>query len=167
MPLYVVDTNFFIQAHRSTYPMDVVQSFWKKIKELADQEKFISIDKVRDEIFRNDDELTVWVKQNLDYSFFKSTRNLEILVKYGEISKWAVSQLNQYNRKAIDVFLEYERADAWLVAFGSMHQDVKIVTQEVSSPGSRSKIKLPDACKAFEVPYVNALEMFRELKARF
>lgn len=75
--------------------------------------------------------------------------------------------MNQYNRKAIDVFLEYERADAWLVAFGSMHQDVKIVTQEVSSPGSRSKIKLPDACKAFEVPYVNALEMFRELKARF
>lgn len=71
MPLYVVDTNFFIQAHRSTYPMDVVQSFWKKIKELADQEKFISIDKVRDEIFRNDDELTVWVKQNLDDSFFK------------------------------------------------------------------------------------------------
>jgi len=35
MAVYVVDSNFFIDAHRANYPLDIAFSFWKKIKELA------------------------------------------------------------------------------------------------------------------------------------
>ena len=31
MSKFIVDSNFFIQAHRSIYPLDVVQSFWLKV----------------------------------------------------------------------------------------------------------------------------------------
>ncbi len=58
MPLYVLDTNFFIQAHRAFYPLDIAKSFWNTITELAADEKIISIDKVKAEIDKNDDELT-------------------------------------------------------------------------------------------------------------
>jgi hypothetical protein len=32
MAIFVVDSNFFIQAHRFTYPLDVAMGFWDKIK---------------------------------------------------------------------------------------------------------------------------------------
>ena len=35
MSKFIVDSNFFIQAHRSIYPLDVVQSFWAKINDLS------------------------------------------------------------------------------------------------------------------------------------
>ena len=44
MSLYIVDSNFFIQAHRAYYPIDVIQSFWTKVKQLADEGKIKSID---------------------------------------------------------------------------------------------------------------------------
>ena len=56
MTVYVVDSNFFIQAHRVNYPLDIAYSFWNKVKELAEAGKIISIDKVKDELYdKNDD----------------------------------------------------------------------------------------------------------------
>ena len=46
MPDYVVDSNFFIQAHQVHYPMDVVPNFWVKVSELAHNGIIGSIDKV-------------------------------------------------------------------------------------------------------------------------
>lgn len=33
MTQYIVDTNFFIQAHRLNYPLDIAISYWKKVKD--------------------------------------------------------------------------------------------------------------------------------------
>lgn len=57
MSTFVVDTNFFIQAHRAIYPLDVATSFWAKVKELAVNRSIISIDKVKDEIYQNEEGL--------------------------------------------------------------------------------------------------------------
>jgi hypothetical protein len=51
MTLFVLDTNFFIQAHRVNYPFDVAISFWNKVKQIASEKKIISIDKVKKEIY--------------------------------------------------------------------------------------------------------------------
>ena len=64
-PLFIIDTNVFIQAHRTTYPLDIVPGFWEKIIDLANRDKIISIDKVKNEIYKNDDELKAWCKVNL------------------------------------------------------------------------------------------------------
>lgn len=52
---YIVDSNFFIQAHRMYYPLDVMPSFWQRVMDLADTGRIISIDKVRNEIVKNKD----------------------------------------------------------------------------------------------------------------
>lgn len=57
MRVYVVDSNFFIQAHRYTYPLDIAFSFWEKVKLLAEAGKIISIDKVKSEIYDKNDSL--------------------------------------------------------------------------------------------------------------
>ena len=70
MSVYVIDSNFFIEAHRTSYPLDVASSFWNKVKQLADDGKIISIDKVKKEIYKNEDALKQWCVANLPRGFF-------------------------------------------------------------------------------------------------
>jgi hypothetical protein len=60
MSIFVVDSIFFIQAHRMVYPLDVVVSFWEVLRKLANDGFIISIDKVKNEIYQNNDELKLW-----------------------------------------------------------------------------------------------------------
>jgi len=164
MKLYVVDSNFFIQAYRFYYPLDVAESFWNKVKQLAKEGKIISIDKVKSEIYGNNDDLTLWCKSNLPNDFFKDTT--QVLSTYGRIANWAYLMNGHYLQKAIDEFLDAEEADAWLIAY-ALAKKITIVTYEVSAPYAKNKIKIPDVCMHFNVQYVNAIKMFRELGERF
>jgi hypothetical protein len=159
--VYVVDTNFFIQAHRVTYPLDVVPSFWNKVKELAVKGKIISIDKVKNEIFNNDDELKEWCENNLPTEFWKDSTKYPL--EYSRIAVWGASQTHRFTLNAIQEFLDAEEADAFLITFTmSDLSNRKVVTYERSSP-KKNKIKIPDVCTAFGIMYVDPITMFREL----
>ena len=70
MSIFVVDSNFFIEAHRATYPLDVARGFWNKIQQLAADQRLISIDKVKAELFDNhEDELKEWCEASLPIDF--------------------------------------------------------------------------------------------------
>jgi hypothetical protein len=114
MSVYVVDSNFFIQAHRANYPLDIATSFWNKVKALAEQGKIISIDKVKKEIFDHQDDLKQWCEDNLPEDFFKDTQ--EVITSYGQIASWANSRNGHYHSTALAEFLDADEADAWLVA---------------------------------------------------
>lgn len=168
MPFYIVDTNFFIQSHRITYPLDVAEGFWGKVIKIANEKKVISIDKVKNEISKNDDELKKWIKNNLPSDFFKPTDNQEILTSYAQIANWANSKNDFYVQRAINEFLDYNNADAWLVAYAlSLKENGLIITQEISQPNRKNKIKIPDVCNAFNIQYKNTIEMFRSLGEKF
>jgi hypothetical protein len=166
MPLYVLDTNVFIQAHRVSYPLDVAASFWNAVKNLADEGKIISIDNVKAEIDRNEDELNEWIGTHLPEDFFKSTEEEEILNNYGLMAPWAELKSDHYQRGAIDEFLEFDNADAWLIAYCKATGDT-LVTHEVSNPQQKRRIPIPQPCDAFDVNYCNMIEMFRSLGVRF
>lgn len=166
MPVYELDTNTFIQAHRATYPLDVATSFWERIKQLAEEGKIISIDKVKDEIDENEDDLKFWTETNLPGDFFKSTAGQAILNEYGLMAPWAESKASHYQRGAIDEFLDFYTADAWLVAY-CKSTGCTLVTQEVSNPHQKNRIPIPEPCNAFNVSYCNMIEMFRRLGVRF
>ncbi len=157
---YLLDSGFFIQAHRFHYPMDVWPSFWSKVKELAEQGHIISIDKVYAELHHVEDDLSNWCETNLPVDFFKSTE--EILLQYSQVISWASAPGTQYTTAAIAIFSEAHRADAWLVSYAMVH-GTTIVTQEVSSPASKKSIKLPDVCGRFTINHVNTLGLLRGL----
>ena len=168
MPLFIVDANFFIQSHRITYPLDIAKGFWEKVKKIAESGNIISIDKVKNEIFKNDDELKKWIEDNLPKEFFKPTDTPEVLSTYAQIANWANSKNTFYLPQATTEFLEYENADAWLVAYAlSLNEESCIITQEKSEPNRKSKIKIPEVCNAFNIQYKNIIEMFRELGETF
>lgn len=166
MIVYVVDSNFFIEAHRVSYPLDVVSSFWNKVKQLADEGIIISIDKVKKEIYNNEDDLKQWCENNLPQDFFKDTAH--VLIAYGQVAAWAISKSNHYLQNALAEFLDADEADAWIVAFALADSTHRIiVTHEISEPNKRNKIKIPDACIANGIRYTNTIEMFRQLGERF
>lgn len=166
MPIYLVDSNFFIQAHRATYPIDIATGFWNKVKQLADSGKIVSIDKVKKELYDKNDELEDWCKANLPNNFFKDSS--EIIPEYTRITGWAASMSNHYMPSAISEFLDAEEADAFIIAYAlSDIQNRIIVTQEVSQPGRKNKIKIPEPCNIFGIRYINTIEMFRMLGETF
>jgi hypothetical protein len=166
MPIYVLDSNFFIQAHRSHYPIDVATGFWNKVRQLADEGKIISVDKVQNELYDKNDALEQWCRKNLPVGFFKDTS--VVMTEYAQIIAWASSKFGHYLPQAINEFLDADEADAFLVAYCLANKNDRFVlTQEISEPRRQKKVKIPDVCIAFNVSYVNTIEMFRSLGETF
>lgn len=166
MGIYVVDSNFFIEAHRINYPLDIAFSFWNKVKQLAEEGKIISIDKVKSEIYDKNDALEAWCLTNLPEDFFKDTSL--VISEYSQISGWAISRGDHYLRNAINEFLDADEADAFIVAFVLADPlNRVVVTQEISQPNRISKIKIPDVCNTFNLRYLSTIQMFRELGETF
>ena len=164
MSVYVVDSNFFIQAHRIIYPLDVAISFWNKVALLAQNGQIVSIDKVKNELYQNDDELKSWCENNLPENFFKDST--ELIPEYSQVVTWAMSKNKHYLQKALEEFLDADEADAWLVAYG-LKYNCPITTYEKSQPEKKRKIKIPEPCNSLGVSYMDTIEMFRQLGIQF
>jgi hypothetical protein len=164
MGVYLVDSNFFIQADQSFYPIDIVSSFWDKVGELATAGKLISIDKVKAEIYAIDNELKEWCIANLPITFFKDSS--VSLAEYRQIVQWANSMSHHYKPSAIQEFLAAGLADSWLVAY-ARKENLSIVTYEKSQPERKNRIKIPEPCTHFGIRYMDTIGMLRELEERF
>lgn len=166
MNVFVVDSNFFIQAHRVSYPLDIAFSFWNKVKLLAEEGKIISIDKVKNEIYDKNDALEEWCKRNLPVDFFKDSSI--VMTEYSAVSAWAVSKSDHFMPNALNEFLSADEADAFIVAYAfSDPSNRVVVTHETSEPNRKNKVKIPDACKALNVQFVDTMNMFRQLRETF
>src|SRR5690606_14268941 len=131
MVCYVLDTNFFIQAHRMHYPFDVFQTFWTKIEELASKGILVSIDNVRQGLRHNRDALTLWVEESLPEGFFVASET--VIHQYAQVATWATSRADHYKPAALNDFLHADEADAWLVAYSLADVGKRIlITHEVS-----------------------------------
>jgi len=166
MEVYVLDSNFFIQAHRVSYPLDIAFSFWNKVKQLAEQGRIISIDKVKNELYDKNDELESWCKNNLPEDFFKDSSH--VMTAYGQVSSWAISKNSHYLPNALNEFLDADEADAFLISYALTDNSNRIiVTHETSNPNQKNKIKIPEPCNALGVSFCSTMDMFRRIKETF
>lgn len=166
MVKFLVDANFFIQAHRDNYPFDVAVSFWSKINQLATEGRIFSIDKVKAEIYDKNDLLEEWCKANLPEEFFEDSS--DSIAAYSKISTWAISKKSHYKETAINEFLDADEADAFILAHAlSNKEKTVIVTHEKSQPDIKRKIKIPEVANHFGLKYLNTVEMFREMNESF
>jgi hypothetical protein len=161
---YVLDTNIFIQAKNDYYAFDICPGFWTALKRHGDAASVISVDRVFDELQHGYDDLSDWVKAAGD-DFFKQTADQQVLAEYTRLVAWANSQ-PQLARAAKDEFSQSDNADAWVVAYAKVNGCV-VVTHETFEPDIKKKVKIPNACQAFNVRYVNTFDMLRALKTKF
>lgn len=159
--MYLLDANIFIQSHRNHYGMDFVPAFWQWLEHGNGAGVLRSIKKVKEELDRGKDDITDWAVRN-------GLMFLEMDVSTGpclaQLATWAGSDAVDYKDHAVSEFLD--SGDYQLVAYAMAH-DCTVVTYEVSSPGSKKRIKIPDACAAMGVRCINPFEMLRGESVRF
>lgn len=164
--IYLVDSSCFMTASQTSYPFDIAESFWQKMAECAQNHLFYSIDKVKDEINANIDDLAKWCEKNLPDDFFISTENESVYQQFAMLVKWA--QQKGVKQTGFNKFIDAEKADIYFVALASLNPSkYTVVTEEMPAPYSKTDIKLPDACSAFNINSINFIQMLRELKIRF
>lgn len=160
--IYVLDACVFMQAARQYYAFDIVHSFWTELEKQAANGRVVSIDRVKEEIDRGDDELKRWANTRFN-PYFESTWSQEIITTYREIIEW-VHNHSQYNESAKREFAN--GADGWLIAYAKIH-DYIVVTNERYNREIKRKVPIPNVCKQFNVPYVDIFKMLRDLGVRF
>ena len=106
---YIIDSNCFVTPHRSFCPTDVGISFWNKIQTLAKEGKIYSLDKVKEELYSNSDDLKKWLEATINDRFFIEFTQAHSIHKLATIIQWA-STNEFYTEKAKRKFLNMEKA---------------------------------------------------------
>lgn len=159
---YLLDTDVLISAKNSYYSFKLCPGFWDCLIIFSKKRRICSIDKVRKEIQRGNDDLKLWVDKLNDF-FYDTSKDSDVLTHYKEIIAW-ISHKSEYKIEAKERFLR--GADPWLIAFAKAYNQT-LVTNEKSNTNSKKKIKIPDICKRHNVKYINTFGMLRDLNVQF
>ncbi len=157
--MYLLDANVFITAKNVHYGFDFVPAFWDWIDAESASGKVLSIAPIKRELDAGSDELSVWAdaRKPLFVEVDAATAP-----SFAALTAWVAS--SEYTAAAQSTFLA--NADYQVVAYAHAHKHV-VVTHEKPEPNSYKRIKIPDACRAFGVAYVNPFQMLRSQNAVF
>jgi|SRR5207245_2619053 len=159
---YVLDSNVFIQAHRTYYGFDFCPGFWLALSRQHEAKRIFSIDKVKAELLPLSDELSRWVNDRAPDTFFKGTADKAVSDAFGDMIIWVQNE-PQFTPEAKAEFASV--ADGWVIAYAKANGLV-VVTHEEYAPDVRRKVPIPNVCLEFGVDYCNTFEMLRQLKVR-
>lgn len=160
--MYLLDADVLIQSTRLFYAVDICPGFWQWLEEAHDARRVFSVEKVKAELDLGDDKLRAWAL-NRPRSFFVEPTQATVS-SFQAVSNWTFARSDQNSRQAISVFLA--AADYYLVS--QAHElGYTVITQEQPAPQSKSKIKIPDACKGLEVKSMTIFDLLRRENARF
>jgi hypothetical protein len=167
---FLHDADVFIRAKNDHYGFDFYPGFWAWIRDAHERGAVFAPKIVRDELVHGDDELAAWVK-DLPPSFFVAP-SPNTAPHFSAVSEWAnswktrASSGSEQNKADSAVRDFFGKGDFYLVS-QAREREFVVVTNEVSAPGSKARIKIPDACMAVGVRHMKPHEMLRIAGARF
>jgi hypothetical protein len=162
-PVYLLDTNIFVQAHRRHYAFEICPGFWDCLIHHHQTGRIVSIDRVRDEILAGDD-LEAWVKASAPSTLFAPTADANVTQNYADMVRWVQAE-PQFKSEAKTEFAQV--ADGWLCAYAKSNAQHVVVTHEELSPQAKRRVPLPNICQQFGVDYIDPFTMLKDLKVRF
>jgi hypothetical protein len=162
-PVYLLDSNVFIEAKNRYYAFDIVPGFWQALIEHAKTGQIQSIDRVKAELDRGEDDLKAWANSSF-YFWFASTDDAEVTDAYRRIIEWANKE-KQFNGPAKAEFSRGDNADPWLVAY-ALSKKCVVVTHEQYDRYIKARIPIPNICQAFSVQWVDIYQMLRALRVK-
>ncbi len=158
---FVIDTNVLIEAYRRYYAFDLAPKFWGEIVNHVGADNIVCVDRVQAELIKGNDELAKWIKA-CGCSFIPTTDTTTIEA-YRKLMQWAADE-ERFTPQARAEFATV--ADAWIVAFAAAHGDI-VTTLEMPAINSKKRIKIPDACNALSVSFVDTFTMLKKLGVKF
>ena len=160
---YLLDSNSFIAPSRNYYKLEIMPAYWKW---LADhQNNGLVLPKiVYDELTHDDDELSQWVKKNLNNVVFSNyEQDTDFWKEYGEVINYIQSS-GYYKNPGIENWMQETKADPKIIAIAKVY-GLQIVTFEQSA-GKLSKNnpikkepKIPDVAAYFGVECIDLFKL--------
>jgi hypothetical protein len=160
MSRYCLDANILIQAKNGPYGFDFFPAFWDWIDRIVADGAVYSTVSVYDELVAGDDDLSEWVKRRQGEPMFVEP-SAEVQARLSQIADFVIGD---YEPQHADLFLA--GADPWVIAQAA-HDGAYVVTHEVMVAPNAKKVKVPNICTQFAVPYMDTYAMMRALGARF
>jgi len=158
MRKYCLDANVLIQAKNGPYGFDIASTFWELIDQKFEEGVISTSSLVYKELVGGNDELAMWIRERKDNgSFIEPDRDVQ-----NTLSAIADYVNENYPQHEAAAFLS--GADPWVIALAKTMSAV-VVTQEKLVGGESRKVKIPNICRIFSVPYIDTYQMLRELKA--
>ena len=161
---YLLDSNVFIQAKNMQYPFDVFPGFWDWLRRDIEAGIIASINPIWQELNKGNDDLLDWANGCKQCGCFLPVDDISTQTKYSEVASWTFSSERIFKPTAQSEFLAI--ADSWLVAKAATI-NATIVTHETYDAYCKTRVKIPNACVAFNVEYINVIELTRRLGVKF
>ena len=160
---YLLDTNVFIQAKNQYYSFQICPGFWESLILENAEEIVFSIDRVKTELEKGNDEITQWVKDTAPGTFFKNTDNKAVIECFAKIMNWVQSKPQYFDSSKAEFA---GGADPWLIAYAKVNGLV-LVTNESLAADAKNKVPIPNVCVNFDVKYTRIFEMLETQETRF
>lgn len=158
---YLLDANTFIEAKNRYYGMEICPGYWEWLIDKNESHALSSIDMIRNELEKGNDDLAIWAKNNK--SLFQSCQDIATQKAYAQVAQYAAT-LQNLKPGALNEFLAV--ADSWLIAKALATSSI-IVTHEQHNPDAKKKILIPNICTHFNVKWMDTFDLLTELKAKF
>ncbi len=157
--IFWLDCNVFVQAKNLYYAFDLAPGFWLKIMDCSKSGQICCPMMVYTEIAKGGDDLTEWATKAKSLDFFTDP-DRSVQKQLARVLAH-VNAKDKYHPAQAAKFMS--GADPWVIA-AAMANGGTVVTQEKLVGADSSKVKIPNICNEFGVPYLNSYEMLRKLK---
>jgi len=159
-----LDANILIEANRRSYRYSVAKTFWMRLAQQVELGRVVSPRRVYRELTEHEkhqDFVKDWV--SVRQNQLSQNPNKDVTDMVGEIESYIFSQ-PQYGQYECWKFSE--GGDPWVIAHAKLDGGA-VVTWESALRPLAKKPRIPDVCKAFDVPCLDPLDMFEELGVTF
>jgi hypothetical protein len=161
VPNYLIDASFYVRASLQYYGFDIAPGFWDTLDDHIASGVIASPESVYQELIdKSDSRLSDWIKSRKDSGLFLPIPEERVQRYYVNISTHVKAS---YDPATSEMFLS--KADAWLIAH-ALDCGATVVTCEVENPPRGKKAKIPDVCKAFNVPCIGMVRLLVALEFR-
>ncbi|MBE8523537.1 DUF4411 family protein [Amycolatopsis sp. H6(2020)] len=140
--MYSFDTSAILNGRRDQLPPAVFSTLWQRIEGLIAEGTIRSVEVVRDELGKRDDDANTWARAQSGL-FVPLDQSIQI----------ATRQILQAHPKMMGTGGGRNGADPFVIGLALARTGV-VVTDETFS-GNLNKPRIPDVCKAVSVPCVN------------
>lgn len=145
---FSLDTSGLLDAWVRHYPPDVFPTVWEHMAVASRKGEILIIDEVVDELGRKDDGIFKWVKEHE-----------QIIVPIDEEIQAALASIMKAHPRLVDTKKNRSGCDPWVIALART-RNLTVVTGERGS-GKIEKPKIPDVCKALNLPCIEIIDFFR------
>jgi hypothetical protein len=156
---YILDTDVLVQAANRHYRFAVCPGFWCWLDKAYGNGIVLSVKKVRDEVLQREDDLAKWCKSRK--KMFADTDDDKTFESFKLLTAWVAEN---YQPAAQAAFCGC--ADFNLVGFANAHSHTVVTHEILSGPGAH-KVKIPNACKAMDVPTITPFAMLEAENVKF